>query len=310
MSPAAISFDPDNYGTYARASAAADYVELAQLNGHPRLVRPRLADWIRDNAWAELFELHFVPFGTPAVTPGPDDAAAYVFDILLQRKEILGPLHPFEVDENSIELGAVTDASKPYLYLLGLATAHTYALPGTSHGPTVFELSVERVLSQRFQAVTAFRRHIGGGDGFPGAAKRATAAVTLPCAEYGADIPVSVHANDEGLDVLAHQPWGDPRPGRWVFVGQATVAKSERWKSKVNEPNVAQWAALITERAEVNGFLAVPHHIQDDHWGELLWAKRVLVDRLRLARWLGDLDPAEEQFVDAITQLEVELVFE
>src|SRR3954451_23570265 len=104
---------------------------------------------------------------------------------------------------------------------------------------------------------------------------------------------------------LGHAPWGDKRTGRWVFVGQATVAKSDRWSVKAGDVSVAQWRDLVEEKVPLNGFLAVPHHIQDDHWSHLLLSERLLLDRLRLTTWIGPLTEDEKQFAAASTDIEV-----
>jgi hypothetical protein len=130
--------------------------------------------------------------------------------------------------------------------------------------------------------------------------------VNLLAANPGAPVPVSLAANDEGLDVLAHADWRDSRAGRWVFVGQATVAKSDQWESKASDASASQWMDLLSERLRPAGFLAVPHHIQNDHWSHLLYTDRLLLDRLRLCPWLTPVAADELEFVHLCGEIEVE----
>lgn len=92
-----------------------------------------------------------------------------------------------------------------------------------------------------------------------------------------------------------------------MFVGQATVGKSDRWYGKMGDVSPEQWAGLILEKVLPQPFLAVPHHIERDHWAYLIDNKKqVLIDRLRLAPWLTAERENEGEFVRSISELEVE----
>ena len=48
--------------------------------------------------------------------------------------------------------------------------------------------------------------------------------------------PHRTHANEEGVDTVSHLSWDDQRAGHWVFIGQATCARSNEWGGKIEEP--------------------------------------------------------------------------
>lgn len=80
----------DWYGSYARRSAVADFLELAALEGKT-LSSEGLADLIRDNRWsAALGERIEVP-GAPAVDPDAEE---------------------LDEDENGEALGIENDAAR------------------------------------------------------------------------------------------------------------------------------------------------------------------------------------------------------
>lgn len=287
-----IAFEPDVYGTYARASAAADYLELLALNGAQSVKQAQVTDWIDDNEWHSLFSQQFDDVGTRRSVSTPEEAASTVFTLLTQRADALAEAYPFNISTSALSARPRTEEHDGYLYLLGLTTAHGYKLPVGSSLPELFEFSLERVMILRMGLATAFRRHLGAG-GFHPAVQRAVDTIGLRCVPPGAPVVVSTSADDEGLDVLAHASWGDGRRGRWVFIGQATVAKSDQWKKKIGDASISEWRSLLEEGLPPVGFLAVPHHIQPGHWDWLLHNDRALVDRLRLAPWLAPVDQQE-----------------
>src|SRR5215204_4970469 len=99
----------DAYGTYARASNLADYVELLALQGET-LTLSQLADLIRDQGWTTKMNELFTTVPAPhrqesEEEDGPESIgedegvpqARRVFNILEQRGDVLGDLYPFEL---------------------------------------------------------------------------------------------------------------------------------------------------------------------------------------------------------------------
>ena len=271
-----LSFDPNVYGTYARFSATADFLELSALRNKNRVVRePDLARAL-DN-------------GTIVVSPlGPrpadgSQAASIVFGILEERARILKSLYPFSVSRAN-GLTAQGGGVAGYRILLALTIAHAYAV-GSVDPRKVFEGVVSRALQTLGlrSAVMGTSRARGAG-GFFGVVASACDDVGLGVTAIP-DVIVSCAAQDEKVDALAHLDLSDARPGRWTFIGQATIAQSDEWEKKAGEPKPKLWMKLINDTHEPLPFLAIPHHIEPNHLRHLNErGDIVILDRLRLAR--------------------------
>lgn len=300
--------DVDAYGSKARASAIADFVELWAISG----TNPSAADvgdYIADVGWAQkLHELYTVPPG--GADDSADDlefgtdgtvAARRVFDVLDERSATLGSHYPFRKDNERCFFTG--NASSPYLVPLAIAVAHAYSITTPQVPSVVFEDTVARVLEAHARRAVNFShiraQHPAANGGFDAAVIDACRLVGLrgtPTAHNRA-----VHANDEKVDTIVHLDWGDRRAGAWTMVGQVTCAKSDDWFGKLQEVPAGGWALFLGELIEPQVFLAIPHHIESRHLHNLVGGyRKLVVDRLRIALWLDTVSSSEATIVQSV----------
>lgn len=270
-----LPLTPDIYGSYARFSAVADFLELHALRTPRRYIR--VPDLER------RLDTDSIRLNTPLV-PTPTDAgqaAGIVFSILEERVRILGAEYPFTVTRRD-GLRARYKSVGVYRVLLALTAAHAYRIR-TLDPKQLFESLVARALTtlglRAATTGTSRRRRVGSFSTMLGTACSAIGLVASPDAAV-----ISSAAQDEKVDTLAHLDLGDQRCGRWTFIGQATVAESTEWERKAAEPKPKLWRNLITDTHDPAPFLAVPHHVEPRHLENLHErAHAIVLDRLRLA---------------------------
>ena len=304
-----LVFDPDVYGTYARRSALADYIELIALLGGLPVRKAEIADFVEQNGDEGLYVKHFLPVGQSRSIPSSGEVADSVFTALSYRQDTLGSAYPFNSSLDQIERIPRESHHHPYLFLLALTVAHAYAVSTEVSIDSIFEVAVETAIARRVGLGTAFWRHRQPGVTFSEAVAMAASAIDLKAIPEDSHAVVSTWAQDEGLDVLGHLSWNDDRAGQWVFVGQATVGQSDTWKQKASEVRVPQWSDLLGLQLPASGFLAVPHHVEPDHWAHLLYSNRVLLDRLRLVQAIDVGDDHVTEFAEFLLSFEVESLF-
>lgn len=303
----------DAYGAEADTTHLADYLELLALTGRP-LRRANLSDFLADNNWPvrsrELY--HAAGPGTPGSEPsedelesGPgvspaDEAAGRVFDLLATREDLLGSSYPFASD--GVQLTVVdplTDEHHLYLALLAITVAHHYDVAVPSPPEDAFEAVVAAAMGARgLQTIdmglagrtsTDFREAVRG-------AGEAIGVLPAPGAA-----PSKRQANEEGVDTISHLSWGDTRPGHWLFIGQATCARSGEWARKMSEPKRGQWGKLLGSVIRPIAYLAVPHHMETHQMLHLSTGdERLVLDRIRLCRHLPSLGGDQQNILDAV----------
>lgn len=283
-SPVSPSIEPDIdiYGKYARASALADYVEVAALKGK-RITRAALADRIVDNEWVTRPRRQFLHAEDPEEDPA--SWAEGVFNLFSERQAQLGDLYPFEQQGSALRAkGNLSEpTTEPYVSLLALTVVHAWKLPS----PVDPEPTLEAVVASALIAKGLCSVNVGAtdrGTGFTAAVHQGARALGLrPMHDPK---PRSRRAKDEGVDTLAGIVWRDNRPaGNWIFIGQATISKSNDWKVKLSQPEGPRWATFLQEPLHPQAFLAVPHHVEEEYLRELLVPQRgIVIDRLRLVR--------------------------
>jgi hypothetical protein len=300
----------DIYGRYARASALADYLEVLALNG---LVTKRalLSDYINDSDWnmEELVVDYPQSDSDDLSQEETDDAADRVFALLEERSSLLGDAYPFAFRGSSVRLKARRDAERdPYTALLATTVLHSYQIPTTPPPTHVFEETVTEVMRGRIDPTVCFSRIRAERASFSTALVAAGAQLDLAVAPGSA--PTKRYAVDEKADTLSHLSWGDRRPGNWTYIGQVTCAKSERWDEKLCEPSASSWGDLLNVMPSPLCFLAVPHHVE---WGYLHKLvndrQRIVIDRLRLAKFKGVVSPDETSLVRALLDLDPEPIY-
>ncbi|WP_127792575.1 hypothetical protein [Agromyces sp. LHK192] len=302
-SPALVEADIDRYGSDARVSALADYVELAALSGY-RVTRARLQDLIVDNEWVRRpTRRYLLP---DDVEDDPESWADAVFSMLSEREAVLGDLYPFVEQGRALKLKTpgFSRLDSPYLALLAITVVHAWELPCATPAESTLESVVASTLGQLGISAVG----IGAtdrGTGFVDALAFGGAALALrPMIDPR---PRSRSAKDAGVDTLAGVVWRDYRPaGHWLFIGQVTVGKSQSWREKLNQPDAPRWAKFLQEPLHPQVFLAIPHHAQDDHIRDLMAGQRgIIIDRLRLVGNKPENTPAERSLIEAMLDASV-----
>lgn len=287
-----VEFDVDAYGTYARGSALADVIELWSIRGHP-VTEAAVADYLDDLGWGGANWEHLAG-DLPDVMP---------WGVLQERRDALGEAYPFELAATGLAFtGATTD---PYVRLLAVSLAHAHRVEVPIAATEVFEEVVVRVLEKRgLKAANLSRLRSEHGD-FPTALIAAGESIGIPVA-----LPLGLHAiaaQDEAVDALGHLDWRDGRVGKWLVLGQVTCAKSDEWRGKANEVPMARFRGFFGTLIDPIPFLAVPFHAHEARLRYVIEDQgRMLLDRLRLARNLGDPAPGEHDIMDAVLAAEID----
>ncbi|MDY0910115.1 hypothetical protein [Microbacterium sp. CFBP9034] len=293
-----IEIDIDRYGQDARVSALADFLEIAALS-RIRVTRAALADLIVDNEWARRpVRRYHLAEDMPEEADSWSDA---VFRMIGDRGASLRDVYPFEERGRSVQLksSACDPRESAYVALLAITAVHAWNLPCT----VSVEATLEDLVARTLHALGMTVANIGvtdRGSGFLDALRQGAA--TLGLRAHPNPTPRSVRAKDIGVDTLAGVVWGDQRvAGQWLTLGQVTVAQSQYWPQKLNEPEAPRWADYLQELIHPQVFLAIPHHIQDDHLRNMMAGRRGLViDRLRLAARMPSNTAAERTVIEAL----------
>ncbi len=303
----------DAYGAEADTTHLADYLELLALAQRP-LKRATLADYLGDNNWPvrsrELY--HAAGPGTVGVEPsedqlgsGPgvspaDEAAGRVFDLLADRESLLNERYPFFNDGTQLTVvDPLGDHHRPYLALLAITVAHHYEVTVPAIPERAFEAVVATALGARGLATVDMAEVGRTSSDFRDAVRSAGEGIGVRPSPEAA--PSKEQANEEGVDTVSHLSWGDTRAGHWLFIGQATCAQSGEWQRKMAEPKPGQWARLLGSVLSPLAYLAVPHHMETHQMLHLSTSDpRLVLDRIRLCRYLSSLDAAQQGILEAV----------
>lgn len=296
--PMPVEPRPGVYGTYGDATLLADFLELVALKG-VTVSRAQLADLVADTSlanWRARDEELFIPAGEPAPSKTDEDdekdAAARVFDLLLERRSLLGAEYPFDVTAERIAAATVPATPNSYLGLLAITVAHSYALTTGRPATEVFESFVTEVIRERCLDVSNFARDRAAFPTFDDAV--IATGTTIGFQPTPSAAPRKRMANDEKGDVLAHLHWQDNRSDTWGWVGQVTCAQTQEWEKKIEETSDRHWKAYLGIVGSPMVFLAVPHHADEVHRLYITTrSERVLLDRPRLARRTSPLSADE-----------------
>jgi hypothetical protein len=316
----------DAYGTYARASCLADYLELLALHGLAP-AESELADLIRDQGWATKLDELFtepppppreefddeddLPPGSPSEDVGVPQAGR-VFDVLSERAEILAELYPFELTTRLALRAGFDLTESPYVSLLAITSAHAHQVEVKPAGAVKAidpKQAVEAVVVRTLETLELRCANVGEAArteaDFRATVTKVGQAVGLaPTPDAAVSL---VNANEEGVDALAHLASTDARAGHWVLIGQVTCAKSDAWKRKLGEPSGPDWKAYLNVLVEPQGFLAVPHHVEGRQLTKLVHGgNRMVLDRLRLTRLSPGVSDEERSIIEAVLAVGVE----
>jgi hypothetical protein len=291
-----ISLNVDAYGLHARGSALADYVELLAIHGH-QFSRADFVEFVADADW------HINPHEN-ITAPGQqedklDEADERVYNLIYERRDILGNLYPFAIDASDRLTYAPGVAPDLYGALLGLTLAHAYHVAAPHDPKQVFEETVASILSQRGWIGVNFGALRRGAANFPAALAAAGPQLRLPANADAA--PHNKKAQDEGVDSIHHVEWCTTRTGRWLILGQVTCAVSNDWQNKIMEPLDGIWGPMLGDILAPWIFLAVPHHAEPNHRRLLIQGtKRLLLDRLSLTPHKNGVTAEEQAVRDAV----------
>jgi hypothetical protein len=277
-------------------------LEVAALAGI-HITQAALADAIYDNGWGRRPVRQFI---TPVGEDDPVDMASSVFSLIADRKAQLQALYPFDLSRNSLKcvVNAPDYFDSAYVGLLAITVVHAWDVPCEVDPKPVLEDVAARALA----AAGIQTYNIGAterGSGFDAALTGA--AQTLGLSRV-AQVFGSRHAQDAGVDTLGAFCWRDSRPaGKWLFIGQATVGKSDTWSGKLGEPSPPRWAKLLVEYLHPQSFLTVPHHVETEHLRDLLTdARGVVVDRLRLIPLITANSEDQVQLIRAMLSCDID----
>ena len=303
----------DAYGAEADTTHLADYIELLALAGRP-LRRANLSDFLADTGWPvrsrELY--HAAGPGTvgaepsedelesgPGVSPA-DEAAERVFDLLADREAMLGERYPFVNDGVQLTpIDPLDNGHHLYLALLAITVAHHYGVGTPSAPEDAFEAVVADAMAARGLMTVDMGRAGRMTTDFREAVRAAGEAIGVLPSPGAA--PSKRHANEEGVDTVSHLSWGDTRPGHWLFIGQATCAKSGEWPRKMSEPKPGQWSRLLGSVIRPLAYLAVPHHMETHQMLHLSTGdERSVLDRIRLCLHLPSVGADQHGILDAV----------
>ena len=201
---------------------------------------------------------------------------------------------------------SVEPLASPYVALLAITVAHSHNIEIEGAAPGV-KLDAKQVLED---VVVAALTHQGLHAVNVGRTARANndfrkTVLTAGQAVHLQPMPTTaisgVHANEEGVDALGHLAWGDDRAGKWTFIGQVTCGKSDSWDDKMGEPKGPSWKAYLNTGVEPVAFLAVPHHVEAMHLTKLVQDnERIVLDRLRLTRFLPTVTSDEQKIIETV----------
>jgi len=270
----------DVYGSMARASAIADYLEVAALAGQ-RITSDDLADIAEQLNWSRKRRRQVLVDGDDP-EDDPDGWPEVAFSVIDERIDILGKHYPFKISRRALRYSGPSDPSDSgYIGVLAITVVHAWGLTSTTQPTEELEDLAARVLAARNLDVARMGTADRSGVGFVENLHAGASSLGLRPALN--PVPRSRSAKDAGVDTLAALTWRDGRSGQWVMIGQATCAKSTEWKMKLAQPEPNTWRAYLQEAVDPLPFLVVPHHVEARHLALLLSSRRGLVlDRLRL----------------------------
>jgi hypothetical protein len=302
---ATLFADINAYGTYARATALADVLEVQALSGTSWAAED-LTDYVRDSQWAaQLGERFDRPERELAIMPdssGPisvrfadeldvdSESVGRIYDILSQRAQLLGDAYPFQLTETRLNYRGTADFEHSYLVLLAITVLHSYAVPVSPPPHQYFEDYVTNAFAQKGYLAANLARYRRESANFSDALINAGFDCELWATPEAAT--VRKRAQEEGGDIIAHMSWSDSRRIHWTMVSQVTCGVSDSWPRKMSEAAPYMWQNLLGTLTLPQIVFAVPHHVEESQLSYLLGRQPevFILDRIRLTLAQPEID--------------------
>jgi|GEM_PF-5894625 len=221
------------------------------------------------------------------------------------RQRQFGNLYPFEVDKSARRLSLKTplsEGNKLYVALL-LSANHKY-LPGQQHALTTgFEViswhALKALLPTESDVRLAGTTHANSPIGIPSASSRKPDKLRgmVALARTGAEINDAQFwpndTADEGADLFAVVPFGEPETAEEIIVLGQCATSNENWGPKQNDASPQKWAPLLGMPVPNMNFLflaASPRQYGNKfERGVVRSGHAVWVDRQRILKRLNKL---------------------
>jgi len=211
------------------------------------------------------------------------------------RATYLGPDYPFTVGNGVLTANEHAVAS-PYVFLSALTQFGLKIPNAPESGAELFELVSADALVQHLGGAPAVRSYDFGSPR-RSTAKSFHAAIEDLCLSMGEGRgckvakPLTATVRDAKLDIVAWVPFGDGRSNQVSVFGQCATGRN--WPGKVNELQPVDFCRMwLQEPPAMSPLLAffVPMHLEDDDWmAAAIGERRLLFDRLRIAKSLAGL---------------------
>ena len=217
------------------------------------------------------------------------------FEQLARRESYLGEHYPFAVD------GAVQAKdgalASPYLFLTALTKFNPTLRASEESGASLFERVSRAALVEYLGGVRSVRSYDFGFPRRDGPAAFYDALEEL-CRKMGEGRGCRVERNetaavkDGKLDLVAWLPFEDGQRNQLSVFGQCAAGMD--WFDKLNELQPGDFCGIWMKDPPAMGPLLaffVPRQVEDRRWRQAsVGDRRLFFDRLRIARFLGDLD--------------------
>lgn len=320
----AATFDLDKYGSLARESLLADLLEVEAIQSIDRSSRSQfdLADFIRDSSlenklisgWThEIYRENdgesddFIENDQDLSLTRADEQAQRVFDVIRERKRILGDLYPFECEE-VVRRAWDTPPIHGYAYLcfLELTVSHAFCCQRLISPTDQFENWCVESFGRLGYKTAGMMSQLDAGT-FVSRLKGA--ADILETVNFEAEqVILRKRQQDAKADLLAIHPFeSDDRPGRLIWVGQATCGSSDTWDTKSREVSVEKWKSISCDFLHPSVGLFIPHHAMEVHLASLSQDGSVPVfDRLRLVKLFAPSKAVVLGSLELLKNVEVE----
>jgi len=242
--------------------------------------------------------------------PNVDDVVGSIWLEISRRHSLAQMTHPVVCRQDGLEKALGDDAFRAYAFQLLLSLASYY--------PSMrMDAKTRRKVTKLFERVTAsaltgyLRMCSVEITGFP--REDSVPRPFRQCLDYlarklhekrGSTQVFSSNTKDEGVDVVAWQPFNDKRPSQLILLAQCATGRNWRGKTSQIMPDV--WRNYVNWLAGPAKAFAFPFVGMPDEWDRLSFQAGILLDRLRISSMLaasGRNSRVRREIKDSITWL-------